>query len=262
VSGPQIADAVPGPQGEPAFRDAVAAGPRRGPHDSMSDFLDSHFDAAAWDENVVHGYAESNSILLPAGLALGAAAIAPWDHSIAGHERSDSASVSDAGLAVLLAGTAAVGIFAPGEGRDGGEERWTMVEALALDLAATEVLKDAVRRKRPGSGTGTSFPSGHTSLAFCAATLIDRNSGHELGIPAYAIAAATAVSRVKSKRHFPSDVLAGAALGVLCGGLVDSLHFGGEANGHGISRNRGVNGDLGFDIGPEGGPVVALTVRF
>jgi hypothetical protein len=233
-----------------------------GPHDSTRAFLDSHFSADAWRENVVHGYFESSSVRLPVGLLLGAGAIAPWDHDISRHARDSSHAFGDATLATLLAGTAAVGVFAPGEGRDGAEERWTIAEAFALDLATTEALKAATRRKRPDGSSKDSFASAHTSLAFTAATLIDRNSGHALGIPAYALAVATGVARVESRRHFPSDVCAGAAIGALSAGLVDSLHFGGDTKGEGISRRRAVDGGVGFDVGPDGGPVVVLTIRF
>jgi membrane-associated phospholipid phosphatase len=162
----------------------------------------------------------------------------------------------------LLVGTAAVGVLAPGEGREGSEERWNMCEAMALDVGATSMVKSAVGRNRPGGGGGTSFPSGHASAAFGAATLIDRNSGHALGIPAYVIASATAVSRVEARRHYPSDVFAGAALGTVSAGVVDALHFGGDGKEGGISRRRGVSADVGIDAGPDRRPAVFLALQF
>jgi len=239
-----------------------AGPPREGPHDSVEAFLDAHFSSVAWREDVGRGYLTTSSVLLPASLAVGALAIAPWDHEIASNTGDSSTALGDATLTALLLGTASVGIFAPGEGRDGAEERWTIGEAFAVDLAATELLKTSVGRRRPGSDRRTSFASGHTSLAFTAATLIDRNSGHGLGIPAYALAAATGVSRVASGRHFPSDVFAGAAIGALSAGIVDSLHFGGEEKGEGISRRRSASGDIGVEIGPDGRPLLALTIHF
>ena len=54
----------------------------------------------------------------------------------------------------------------------------------------------------------TSFPSGHATAAFCAATLLD-------GGPIwYGAAAAVAATRVYVRLHHASDVIAGAALGV------------------------------------------------
>jgi membrane-associated phospholipid phosphatase len=98
-----------------------------------------------------------------------------------------------------------------------------------------------------------SFPSGHTSAAFCAATLIERNSGPAAGALAYLAATATGFSRVEAGKHFPSDVLAGAAIGTLIAGSIDALHFGDGSPGEGISGSSwslepivGSNGDVGL----------------
>lgn len=57
----------------------------------------------------------------------------------------------------------------------------------------------------------SSFPSGHATAAFCAATLLG-------GGPArYALAAAVAGTRVYVRLHHASDVVAGAALGLVLG---------------------------------------------
>jgi undecaprenyl-diphosphatase len=57
----------------------------------------------------------------------------------------------------------------------------------------------------------SSFPSGHATAAFCAATLLGG------GLPWYALAAAVAATRVYVRLHHASDVLAGAALGLALG---------------------------------------------
>lgn len=56
----------------------------------------------------------------------------------------------------------------------------------------------------------SSFPSGHATAGFCAATLLG-------GGPWYAAAAAVAATRVYVRLHHASDVVAGAALGVVLG---------------------------------------------
>jgi membrane-associated phospholipid phosphatase len=81
-----------------------------------------------------------------------------------------------------------------------------------------------------------SFPSGHTSGAFCAATCIERNSGIWAGLPAYGVAALTGYSRVDAARHYPSDVLAGAAIGIASARIFDGLHWGVDGKG-GIARS-------------------------
>ena len=83
-----------------------------------------------------------------------------------------------------------------------------------------------------------------------------------LAIPAYVLAVATGVSRVEARRHFPSDVLVGAAVGALRAGIVDSLHVGGERRGEGISRRLSASGDVGIGSGPDGRPAVVLTIHF
>lgn len=58
-----------------------------------------------------------------------------------------------------------------------------------------------------------SFPSGHTTACFTAATVIFLHD-KKLGIPAYIIAVAVAFSRMYLYVHFPTDILAGMILGI------------------------------------------------
>jgi undecaprenyl-diphosphatase len=60
----------------------------------------------------------------------------------------------------------------------------------------------------------SSFPSGHAASAFTAATLLAGGPATPLW---FALAAAVAASRVYTQMHHPSDVVAGAALGVALG---------------------------------------------
>ena len=59
-----------------------------------------------------------------------------------------------------------------------------------------------------------SFPSGHTSSSFAAATALSSH-GRSWGIPAYILAVLIAFSRLYLYVHFPSDVIAGAAVGII-----------------------------------------------
>ena len=61
-----------------------------------------------------------------------------------------------------------------------------------------------------------SFPSGHTSSSFAAATALSTH-GRSWGIPAYILAVLIAFSRLYLYVHFPSDVLVGAVVGIICG---------------------------------------------
>ena len=83
----------------------------------------------------------------------------------------------------------------------------------------TSAVKLSVRRARP-DGTQYSFPSGHTSVSFATATVLQRHLGWKAGVPAYALATYVAASRVQDKRHFLSDVAFGAAIGIVAGRTV------------------------------------------
>jgi membrane-associated phospholipid phosphatase len=68
----------------------------------------------------------------------------------------------------------------------------------------------------------SSFPSGHTTVVFAAATVFAKEYSTHPFIPIIAYSAATLVgiSRVVENAHWTTDVVAGAALGYLCGRLV------------------------------------------
>ena len=82
--------------------------------------------------------------------------------------------------------------------------------------ALTVGLKESIRRRRP-EGSGFAFPSGHTSVSFASATVLQQHFGWRVGTPAYALATYVALSRVQMKRHYLSDVAFGAALGIAAG---------------------------------------------
>ncbi len=70
-----------------------------------------------------------------------------------------------------------------------------------------------------GKRSNSSFPSGHTTAAFAAATIfaVEYKNKPYIPIIAYSIASLVGVSRITENKHWATDVLAGAALGYLTG---------------------------------------------
>jgi membrane-associated phospholipid phosphatase len=88
-----------------------------------------------------------------------------------------------------------------------------LAEAYGTTMAIVYILKPLVDRQRPDGGS-QSFPSGHSASAFAGAAFLQRRYGWSYGVPAYAVATFVAYSRVESKRHWTSDVIAGGAIGI------------------------------------------------
>lgn len=80
-------------------------------------------------------------------------------------------------------------------------------------------IKYTAKVERPDGSTRNSFPSGHTANSFMNATFLQKEYGeyrHPLyGVGAYTLATATALGRQLNNRHWVSDVLAGAGIGIL-----------------------------------------------
>ena len=91
-----------------------------------------------------------------------------------------------------------------------------LVQVQIVNSAMTLGLKLAVRRTRPDQGS-FSFPSGHASAMFATATVLQRRFGWKVGLPANGLAAYVAASRVQENRHYSSDVIFGAAIGIAAG---------------------------------------------
>ena len=95
-----------------------------------------------------------------------------------------------------------------------------LVRAQIVTQTLTIGIKAAVRRERPDGSNNRSFPSGHASTSFATATVLQSNYGWQVGIPAYAAAGFVAASRLNEDRHYLSDVVFGAALGIMVGRTV------------------------------------------
>ena len=106
-------------------------------------------------------------------------------------------------------------------------KQWEAVEFLGISLLAVLVIgiKFLVRRRRPEGEWGGiyrntdphSFPSGHAARSFLIATLALGLAPGWLAVLRWVWATLVAVARVAMGVHYLSDVVAGAALGVVCG---------------------------------------------
>ncbi len=92
-------------------------------------------------------------------------------------------------------------------------------EPAALAMGTTFALKFSIDKTRPNGGN-QSFPSGHATISFTSAEFMRKRYGWEYGLPAYALATFVAYSRVEAGRHYPIDVIGGAAIGIVSSYLI------------------------------------------
>ncbi len=113
--------------------------------------------------------------------------------------------------------------------------------ALVDSIIINYGLKFATGRERPLENDGQGrfwkgsdgFPSGHAMDSFAVATVIARSPKTPmwLKITSYTVATAVSLSRLGVRRHFPSDIYAGAILGSLVGNYVATHQELGRASG-------------------------------
>jgi membrane-associated phospholipid phosphatase len=98
-----------------------------------------------------------------------------------------------------------------------------LLRANLLVQALTYGVKYAVRRDRP-TGECCAFPSGHASVTFAAASVLERHFGYRAAWPTFVIAGYVAAGRITENRHFLSDIVFGSALGIASGWTVVGRH--------------------------------------
>ena len=80
-------------------------------------------------------------------------------------------------------------------------------------------IKYSAKEMRPDGSTANSWPSGHTATAFVGATLLHKEYGLTRSpwwsVAGYGVATATGVMRVLNNRHWISDVMSGAGIGIM-----------------------------------------------
>ena len=80
-------------------------------------------------------------------------------------------------------------------------------------------IKYTAKEMRPDGSTANSWPSGHTATSFVGATLLHKEYGLTrspwYSVAGYGVATATGVMRVLNNRHWVSDVMSGAGIGIM-----------------------------------------------
>lgn len=114
------------------------------------------------------------------------------------------------------------------------EAAFTSLESWLFTGLLTYGLKETFGRVRPEDGAdaihfqpfsgNSSFPSGHTSSAFAIITPWVLYYPNPLTYGLFAISASTAIARVARDKHWPTDVVAGAAIGYFVGRRLARIH--------------------------------------
>src|SRR5713101_7580690 len=151
-------------------------------------------------------------------------------------------TLSNAGVAALVGGAGGMWVL----GHVKHNEHWSETgflagEAAINSLVMVEGMKYSLRRERPfqgdGSGSffqsgGTSFPSEHAAAAWSVAGVIAHEyPGPLTKIMAYGLASLVSVSRVKTRQHFPSDVVVGSVIGNLVAQNIYGRHLDSDLGG-------------------------------
>ena len=110
-------------------------------------------------------------------------------------------------------------------------------------------VKYSVKEMRPDNSKRNSYPSGHTATVFMGAELVRSEYGVGYGVAAYTVACGIAFMRLYNNRHWMTDVLAGAGIGILSARIgywmlpVTRRWFG-------MERNRNKATDMAFTTAP------------
>jgi hypothetical protein len=202
----------------------------------------------AWGENAIQSFewkrvpqAAKNAALDPITWLplVGAGVIAGggWDHNISNWatehtpvfgSKDAAEDYSDVARDVLLVEGFGTALLTP-SGND--SDRWVLAKGKGLFVEGvafgatygnTIGLKSVSGRDRPDGVADDAMPSGHAAEAFSGMALANRNLDYidmnpyaRTGLKAANVALATSVAwaRVEGEKHFPTDVMVGAALG-------------------------------------------------
>ncbi|MEZ5064523.1 MAG: phosphatase PAP2 family protein [bacterium] len=196
------------------------------------------------------GSCRTLAIVGVAGVAAGIGGTLLDDEDVSGPlDRSFLDPVADAGRtygSTWFLGSATLVVWGVGAIADDPGIRslgWDLGESLAITGLVVGAIKVGVDRKRPDGGDW-SFPSGHSAESFAIVPVLAEHVGWKTGAVGAVAATFVALGRLEDLRHYPSDVLFGAGLGL--------------AVGYAVSRPPATS-SLSWSAGPSS---LALIARF
>ncbi len=157
-------------------------------------------------------------------------------------QSQDNADTASTALQATSEAAYVITVLATPSGEESGD--WALakakglsvgIAAVALTEGSTDLLKYTTNRTRPDKSGHDSFPSGHASRTAACDTLASRNLQYlemsdaaRTGLRAgfLALSLTTGWARLEAKKHYPSDVLAGMALGHFFGAFINDAFLG------------------------------------
>lgn len=117
--------------------------------------------------------------------------------------------------AVVMVGLKAAGVKSRSSW---GRMLTTDAIATAMMASTVQLSKHATNVTRPDGTDNHSFPSGHTATAFMMATMLSKEYGYLspwVSVGSYAVATTTGLMRIANNKHWLSDVMVGAGVGII-----------------------------------------------
>lgn len=175
------------------------------------------------------------SLILPAGLitygvfGIKNDPIRQWDRDLRNQLQPDGVKTGIDDYTVLAPILTTYGLELAGvEGRNDLVNKSIILGTSTLFMYSTvRLIKNNTSVRRPSGRSVSSFPSGHTALSFMAAEFLHQEYGHVsawYSIVGYSVATATGFLRIYNDKHWLSDVMAGAGIGILSTKIAYWLH--------------------------------------
>lgn len=174
---------------------------------------------------------DTATVLVFGGIAANAAH--QWDDDLAGEietnvRLNDAMAPGETYGNFTVQAFVGVGLYAGGWFAKKGRLARTGADIMRSQILSqlyVQGIKYSTQRERPDASNNHSFPSGHSASAFATAGVLQRHYGWKVGVPATVVAGYVAASRVHDNRHYLSDVIFGAAMGIAAQRTV-TLHAG------------------------------------